>query len=658
MRRILIVFFATLLAANLQASPVDRQKAKTVADNFWQSMKGSKSGDTLSECSTEWPFDALYLFTAGDGGFVIVSADDIAAPIIGYSLSSLFAPASMPLALQEWLGTYQAQLSSMQNVAATPRSEVAAQWNALLDGRGLPQAKDGKSLAPLIKTHWDQTSPYNRYCPSGTPVGCAATAQSQLMKYWNFPPFGYGGHSYESPGYGVQYAHFGKTPFLWDQMPLQLNDNSPEAAIDAVASLCYQVGVSVEMMYGPAGMGGSGAFGLLGEYMDSASVDHSLRDFFFYSPDMYILIRDHDVVGDEAWIDTLIAELDRRHPIIYEGSSSTSGHGFICDGYDAMRMMHFNFGWSGNGDGYYSINNICPVEGGVGGGGLNFSQGNVALFGAVPDYGIAIGESSMTFYADQAVDSILFALTDSAASGWNYTSSAPWVSVDTNGVGVMGWIRIIVDENASGQEREATITFSCGQQQRTVAIRQLQFLEDSYCNLQVEMTSSGYPGWTGDSHLSFESLDGEVYGTARLQHGFQGTAQVRVPPETLRVVWHGGGNNDRYVGFVVKNADGNILLQVDNAAQWAGETTIQNPCGNAGLQCVESDATAVYPNPSSGDFHLSAQHLVQADVFDIFGHLHYSTSGTVIPDSALQRGVYIVRIITGNDISVHKIVKQ
>ncbi|MBR3829373.1 MAG: T9SS type A sorting domain-containing protein [Bacteroidales bacterium] len=69
-------------------------------------------------------------------------------------------------------------------------------------------------------------------------------------------------------------------------------------------------------------------------------------------------------------------------------------------------------------------------------------------------------------------------------------------------------------------------------------------------------------------------------------------------------------------------------------------------------------ATTVYPNPSSGDFHLSAQHLVRADVFDILGQLHYSTSGTVIPDSALQRGVYMVRIITDNDISVRKIVKQ
>lgn len=42
------------------------------------------------------------------------------------------------------------------------------------------------------------------------------------------------------------------------------------------------------------------------------------------------------------------------------GHSNSGGHAFVCDGYKDLtfgKKFHFNFGWNGNYDGFYRINN-------------------------------------------------------------------------------------------------------------------------------------------------------------------------------------------------------------------------------------------------------------------------------------------------------------
>lgn len=54
------------------------------------------------------------------------------------------------------------------------------------------------------------------------------------------------------------------------------------------------------------------------------------------------------------------------------------GHQFICDGYDTNGFFHFNFGWSGDGDGFYSLTWLMPP-------GYNMLHGHSALVGIEPD---------------------------------------------------------------------------------------------------------------------------------------------------------------------------------------------------------------------------------------------------------------------------------
>lgn len=63
---------------------------------------------------------------------------------------------------------------------------------------------------------------------------------------------------------------------------------------------------------------------------------------------------------DEEWIEIIKNEIDNKRPILYvayDDEDANSGHAFVCDGYDGDNMLHFNWGWGGDSDGYYNVNN-------------------------------------------------------------------------------------------------------------------------------------------------------------------------------------------------------------------------------------------------------------------------------------------------------------
>ena len=57
----------------------------------------------------------------------------------------------------------------------------------------------------------------------------------------------------------------------------------------------------------------------------------------------------------------------------YYGSGS-GGHAFVCDGYDDRDYFHFNWGWGGNNNSYFSIDDMTP-------GSHNYNNNQGAIFG-------------------------------------------------------------------------------------------------------------------------------------------------------------------------------------------------------------------------------------------------------------------------------------
>ena len=647
---------AVLLTSAAMASPVSPKRAAAVAHNFFGSLCGAKS--TLQDLSKEWPYDGMYLFVGSQGGFVLVAADDAARPILGYSPSGSLDPQNLPTPLQQWLQAYQQEINALREAKSTPCAAYAPEWYAL-ENNLMPKDSVSGGVEPLLTTHWDQGYPYNGYCPRGTVTGCAATAQAQIMNYWQHPAFGQGSHSYTHATYGLQQADFAHTLYDWNNMPDQASSSTPMEQKEAVAVLMYHCGVSLEMGYGTAAQGGSMAAGLAG-MPGFASIDNSLKDYFCYSPDMRVVFKDNGYTN-QRWRDQLIAELDQRRPVVYTGAAAQGGHGFVCDGYDHRGYLHFNFGWSGVGDGYFPVDSISPGVGGAGGNGTyTFNMNNSALLGLVPDYRLRVSDSAFSVSRLGECDSFLVAVNRSNYAAWSMAVDADWITVTADTLDPAGWVRFDVQENNSGQERVALLTFVQGSETCTVQVAQVAYDPEEMCPLTVVMESTHGDGWQGGANLTLESPSGYVYGTARLQGGEKDSVVILVSPDEVYSVWHSGGGTDRYVNYYVRNQYGEDYVSVSYAYRNGGTHYIQWPCAHVGIE-DNADAPAaveVYPNPAASMLNIKADRLKKVELMDMSGRRLTTTAQPRLDLSRLPAGAYFVRVTTDGGTTVRRVVKK
>ena len=366
MRKHLLLFLTFFgLTLGLTARPVDQETAKAIAAMF---MK-THYIQIASTYQTNKGIPAFYVFNARNG-FVIVSADDCETPIIGYSHESQFDPNDIPIQMEEYLQDFATRIQFGIENHTVADELTAKQWKLVKSTGRINDKKASKVVTPLITTRWHQGCLYNSLCPemSGpcghAEVGCVGVAMGQIMNYWKYPSSGWGSHSYSSNNGTTLSADFGNTIYNWELMPDSLNGNSNDAEIEAVATLLYHCGVSVDMSYSS---NGSGA--------ETKDVPDALKRYFNYSKLLYGVKKGND---NTAWLELLKNDLDRQHPVLYSGKGGPS-HAFVCDGYDENDMLHFNWGWGGNGDGYYALGTLNPI-------GYNFSNYNYAIFGIDPNY--------------------------------------------------------------------------------------------------------------------------------------------------------------------------------------------------------------------------------------------------------------------------------
>ena len=651
--KVLLLAAAVLMLGTAVAAPVNPKRAARVAQNFYASLSGVKGNATLTATPAEWQYKGIYLFAAAEGGFVLVAADDAVRPILGYSTTGTLDPDTLPPALQQWLHAYQQEIDAVANSQFSNLNSQFPEWYAL-ENNLMPKDGDTTGVAPLLTTYWDQTYPYNGYCPGGSATGCAATAQAQVMNFWQYPAFGMGSHSYTHASYGEQKADFGHTLYDWANMPAQANYNSPMEQKEAVATLMYHCGVSLEMQYDPSGSAAAGLAGIEG----IPSIDNSLKDYFGYSAEMRVVHR--EFYTKDQWRDMLIAELDLGHPIVYTGSGDAGGHGFVCDGYDSRGYMHFNFGWSGRGDGFFPVDSISPGVGGVGGNGTyTFNDNNAALLGLVPDYRMRVSDTLFSISRDGGEDTLLFCINDTVDAPWSMTCDADWVLFVENHFDRAGKIFFQVRENNSGQERTAVITFTQGNGQCTVRVVQNAYSEEEMCPVTVVMESSHGESWQGGAFLSLQSASGYVYGTARLEQGTKDSVDILVAPSDVYAVWHKGGGTDRYVSYTVKNRHGEALVSVRNAYRNSGTHRMEWPCAHLGIEeAAGEDAVRLYPNPVSDVLNIQAERLHKVELMDMSGRCIMTVSESRMDLGRLPVGAYFVRVVTADGVTVKRIVKK
>ncbi|MBO7432364.1 MAG: thiol protease/hemagglutinin PrtT [Salinivirgaceae bacterium] len=386
MKKYISLILLTIAPAWMFAEPIDSLEARQVATSFMHSLTepgGFKSARLMNyQCQKD---RNLYILNEANGGWVIISADDCVRPILAYSPDGEFSIDNIAPAAKTWIDSYNEQIEIVQKRGLKRNANISKEWEQLRNGdvrRGTTQYV----VEPLIKTKWNQSTYYNNFCPTidgkNTLTGCVATAMAQVMNYWQWPKKGVGFHEYKSQNCGTVASVFG-LEYEWDNMPEQLGYFSSDNSVDAVADIMYDCGVSVDMDYGLDGS----------NINNPQKVKDAMVKYFKYSPNM--TLEEKENYTDDEWIEKLKNELNSQRPLLYYGFGDGVGHAFICDGYateNSNYYFHFNWGWSGIGDGYYyAINSLEPIDG-DGQNGSNscgtYSENQSAYFDVEPLYSI------------------------------------------------------------------------------------------------------------------------------------------------------------------------------------------------------------------------------------------------------------------------------
>ena len=360
----LILSFAvsvlSMVGYTAQANPVDIRKAADIARQYLRQPVAvpTPGASTISTRSVaEAP--AYHLFVSKEEQrFVIVSGESQMNEVVGYGKLSTgdvnALPPQVHALLQQYTETVRQVRSGQQPAASLPKSLK-------------------RYVTPLVTAQWGQSYPYNSKTPviNGKPTytGCVATAAAQFLYFYKWPK--------QRPALYVRKAGDGdeadtSPTYLWEAMKDTREQVKDFRSVNAVGRLLVDVGKAIRITFGTQASPSNIEYTL-----------DALQNDFGYTT--RLLHRDR-MQADE-FREAIMQELSDGYPVMVCGGI----HAFIYDGYDRRGFIHANFGWDGQGDGYYDINTITtPIPGPFMGNG-QFWENQVALMahpknGQYPDF--------------------------------------------------------------------------------------------------------------------------------------------------------------------------------------------------------------------------------------------------------------------------------
>lgn len=384
MKNLFLLLIVSLISISLFAGFVPKKEAEKVAKNhYYQSIGSIKSlewEDIKTSCVFDPSVDDIYNFYVfnvnGDEGYIIVSSDDQIKPVLAYSFEGGFNYNNMAPSQAEFLKYFDDCIAYASENIMPINNKVAEEWESLLSFAPGTDYKQKVTSPNLLKNiNWNQTWPYNAQCPEDpdginghVPVGCVATAMLQVMKYYNWPPSGEGSKTHSSwfnGGYGNITINFAQQTYDWFSMP-----NSASTQVNTeLGKINFHAGVGVSMHWGPDG-----------SWSTTDKIVTALETYFKYSTACQYVSKSS--YTETNWKNLIKAQIDDGKPLVYSGSSTTTGHAWNCDGYQD-ETFHMNWGWGGAGNGYYTLDNLTSTAT-PGGPENNFNQGQDMIINIYP----------------------------------------------------------------------------------------------------------------------------------------------------------------------------------------------------------------------------------------------------------------------------------
>ena len=319
-RTLLLVLtaFSNILLAN--AEPITQARALSIATKYINNPKLSNDTPrTRSSQANEQP--AYYIFTnPNDKKFVIISGESKLNELVGYGDKMTENPNDQPPYFKLFLKEYERVVKEVRAKATTTT----------------PQRPIKRKVEPLLTCKWSQYDPFNKYTPLSngqhTPTGCVATATAQVMFYNKWPknrPQDY----IASTGDDAKKS----ATYWWDEMKNTTNDMRTEHSRQAVGVLMSDIGKAVNMRYYYRGSDSNLQYAC-----------NALRDKFDYT----VRYLDKNFLPANDFLNEVMQEISDGYPVLVVGGP----HAFVYDGYDEQGLIHTNWGWGGENDGYFDIN--------------------------------------------------------------------------------------------------------------------------------------------------------------------------------------------------------------------------------------------------------------------------------------------------------------
>ncbi|MDD3686878.1 MAG: C10 family peptidase [Bacteroidales bacterium] len=393
MKKLVLLSVILIISITSFAGFVPRKDAEKAAKSHTYQSIGAFKQVNWDDLKMNCLFDPsendtynFYVFNIdGDQGYVIVSSDDKIKPILAYSFEGGFNHDNMAPAQKEFLKYFEDCISYVEANEYEVSEKITAEWEELISyypGKAYQQKTTSPNL--LENINWNQGWPYNAQCPADeeatytnghVPVGCVATAMLQVMKYYNWPPSGEGSKTYSYPSswpyywtYGTLSANFGTSTYDWYSIP-----NAASSYVNTeLGKINYHAAVSVSMAFGPDGSGSQ-----------TDKIVTALETYFKYSTSCQYVSKSS--YTETNWKNLIKAQIDAEKPVVYSGSSTTTGHAWNCDGYQDD-SFHMNWGWGGAGNGYYTLDNLTSTAT-PGGPENNFNQGQDMVINIYPQSG-------------------------------------------------------------------------------------------------------------------------------------------------------------------------------------------------------------------------------------------------------------------------------
>ena len=337
-----------LFALHTTAQNVSDSEAYEVASKFM-----AKKGITLvndDKATTRGNAEPYSIFNGEEGkGFAIV----VNGAVVGYSTENTADVGNLPSGLKELLSVYSRTVTRTRgNVPDwfTPREVTPIQ--------------------PLIKSRWNQCSPYNDLLERKTGC-CVAITNGQILRYFRIKEckkadvWGADGDFVDFASYfNLPYTTFNHDLILDEYYETSSEESRKEVAkfmryVEATIGYCdnvdFQTALDVEWK----------------SYTANKERYEQFKDWKYqYRNSIDGYVENTYIFFDE--------NLENGVPIRVDCHRGHEYHAFILDGRDSWGFYHLNWGWGGSYDGFYAISDN-DVEREIASTGFFFSDSYIVI---------------------------------------------------------------------------------------------------------------------------------------------------------------------------------------------------------------------------------------------------------------------------------------